>query len=600
MFYCMEGLVTDLLFWAITAVCMIAALVLIITVKSQSFQGRKFYAITFGAAIWILLSVGLESGTASASCQILWSKIAWLGHAILPIAWCFFVFDFLGPSTRLPPRFKTIAILGFPPIAFAVVITNPWHHLFYTEATQLLPGAAYVDYDHGPAFYTILGTLYLFAMAALWCIARGVRRAKRTAWPFLVILTIITLSPLLSNSAYVFFGVTVYGLDPTAPMFTVGILIFTWLLATNKSLDMASVGKATLFNLTSEPVLLIDRHRKVVAMNAAARRQEAADSHGTLLRNTLAIFEQQRQNDGVSHITIGERFFEPRIEKIENPMNPDGAALGWSVTFVDVTQLVMITSALEKALSEADAANRAKDEFISVINHELRTPLTSLKGGLTLALSGRFGEMPSSLQSLLEIAHRNGVRLSRLIDNLLLAQRIEIEALSLESKPVDLAALLEHSFEENHMFAAERDVELEIREVDQPAIVMGDDFAIRQIVDNLISNAIKFSTVGSVVEGQLQIANRKAKLSIRNFGEGIPAGMEAKVFGRFEQVMNVDQRSTQGSGLGLHISRKLASQMAGDIYYESQLGVDTIFHLELDLPDRDTSVSSVSKTSVVG
>jgi signal transduction histidine kinase len=122
-----------------------------------------------------------------------------------------------------------------------------------------------------------------------------------------------------------------------------------------------------------------------------------------------------------------------------------------------------------------------------------------------------------------------------------------------------------------------------------PAVITGDAFAIRQIVDNIISNAIKFSDKNSVVEGVLRNFNGQLRLSITNAGRGIPEGMESQVFGRFEQVENSGQFSTQGSGLGLHISKKLAQQMSGNIFYESQVGVGTTFHVEFQLADQQAT-----------
>ena len=166
---------------------------------------------------------------------------------------------------------------------------------------------------------------------------------------------------------------------------------------------------------------------------------------------------------------------------------------------------------------------------------------------------------------------------SRLIDNILLTQKINVNALKLGSKPVKLAQLLEESLEENKMFATERGIKLALKDVDRDAVVIGDDFAIRQIIDNLLSNAIKFSIEKGVVEGSVTASNGQAALSITNSGRGIPAGMESQVFGRFEQVNDKIESYTQGSGLGLHISRNLANKMSGDISYESEEGHKTTF-----------------------
>ncbi|MBS1303487.1 ATPase [Loktanella sp. SALINAS62] len=581
---CLEGLTATTVLWAVIGISAVAAIVLFWMMKFQSFQGKIYYAITFLAMIWTLIMVGFEASSATFACQLQWATLAWLGNGVVPVAWCFFVFAYVDNAYW---QHKASIVLAIVPLAmFAFVATNSWHNLVYTNSTTIPAGQIYIDYAHGPAFFAIIGTLYAFVLATLYCLGRAFCQAKRAAWPLLTMLVIITTTPLAANAAYVGFGFTVFGLDPTPFMFTLALLPFTWMLVTNKTMDMASVGQSTLFNTMSEPVVLIDRHRKIVLMNTAAKRSGREHGIKYFLNAMRASIDKLNTSEGVANMTIGAQVYEPRVQEIANPLDPSGSTLGWSVTFVDITDRVVITLALEEALKKADDASRAKDEFISVVSHELRTPLTSLKGGLALALSGRLGELAGPIRSSLEIANRNGIRLSRLVDNILLAQKIDIEALSLESSPVDLGNLLEESIEENKMFASERDVRLVTSTVEKSAFIMGDAFAIRQIVDNLISNAIKFSKEHEIVEGALNVHNGRVRLSIKDSGCGIPDGMEDRVFGRFEQVENSAQGSTQGSGLGLHISKQLAEQLSGELFYESRVGVGTTFHIEFWLVDR--------------
>jgi signal transduction histidine kinase len=511
-----------------------------------------------------------------------------LGNGLVPVAWCFFVFAYIENTTSLNKRIVGTVLTVVPTFIFLFAATNQWHNLVYTDASSIPLDEQYTNYVHGAGFYVIIATLYAFVLATLFCLARAFTRAKSSAWPLLTVLIIITITPLVANAGYVAFGFTVFGLDPTAFMFTFGIIAFTWMLVTNKTMDMAFVGQSILFNTMSEPVVLIDRHKNITLMNTAAKSSGLHLGSASVLSEVTENIDKLNEVQDVAHLTIGQRIYEPRIRPIESPLDPAGPALGWSITFIDITDRITSSAALEEALKRADDANRAKDEFISVVSHELRTPLTSLTGGLTLALSGRLGDVPDPIRSLLNIAHRNGGRLSRLVDNILLAQKIDINALTLESKPVDLARLLEESFEENKMFATERGVQLSLG-VNMPAVINGDAFAIRQIIDNLISNAIKFSSEHSVVEGALRTSDSQITLSIKNAGRGIPDGMEGQVFGRFEQVENSGQSSTQGSGLGLHISQKLAKQMSADIFYESTVGVGTTFHVEFQLVDQQAN-----------
>lgn len=585
MMTCVEGLVAEPALWMVVGVSSIAALVLFWMMKFQKFQGKYYYSLTFIAMIWTLLMIGLEAASSTFSCQLQWATLAWLGNGLVPVTWCFFVFAYIDNTTSLNKRIVGLMLTVVPIFIFLFAATNQWHNLVYTDASSIPLGEQYTNYVHGPGFYAIIATLYAFVLATLYCLAKVFTRAKPSAWPLLTMLIIITITPLTANAAYVVLGFTIFGLDPTAFMFTFGIFAFTWMLVTNKTMDMAFVGQSMLFNTMSEPVILIDRHRNITLMNTAAKSSGLHHKTASPLSKIIQNISDLEKSENVTHLTIGQRIYEPRIRAIESPLDPAGPALGWSITIIDITDRIASSAALEEALKLADDANRAKDEFISVVSHELRTPLTSLTGGLTLALSGRLGDVPDPIRTLLNIAHRNGGRLSRLVDNILLAQKIDIDALALENKPVDLGQLLEESFEENRMFATKRHVQLSLGII-MPAVINGDAFAIRQIIDNLISNAIKFSDEHSVVEGALGTSNGQIRLSIKNAGRGIPDGMESQVFGRFEQVKNSGQASTQGSGLGLHISQKLAKQMSGDIFYESKVGVGTTFHVEFQLVEQ--------------
>lgn len=577
MMTCLEGVPANPVFWSVCGVCAVAALGLFTTLKLQKFNGKFYYAHTFGALIWTLLSVGFESASTDFDCQFQWAILAWPGNAMVPIAWCFFVFAYVDHAAWLKKRIVYAALALIPLAIFTFAATNSWHKLVYTDATRILPGEDHIQYVHGPGFYVIVSILYTFVIPTLWCLAKAFKRAKKTAWPLLVTLMIITMTPLTANAAYVVFGFTIFGLDPTSFMFTLGIIIFTWMLLTNKTMDMAFVGQAALFNTMTEPVIMIDRFQNIMQMNAAAKQSVLHHNASRSVKEILANIRDMTPSESPDQLCIGDRIYEPRIREIESPLDPAKTILGWSITFVDITDRIAVSAALEEALQRADEASRAKDEFISVVSHELRTPLTSLTGGLSLALSGRLGEVNDPILSLLNIAHRNGLRLTRLIDNILLTQKINVNALNLESKPVKLAQLLEESLEENKMFATERGIKLAVNEVDQDAVVIGDAFAIRQIIDNLLSNAIKFSTENGVVEGSVIASNGQATLSITNSGRGIPAGMESQVFGRFEQVNDKVESYTQGSGLGLHISRNLANKMSGNIFYESEEGLKTTF-----------------------
>src|SRR6056297_3803086 len=330
---CFEGALADPVFMGMAGIIALAGFTLVWMLRTQSFNGKPFYALSFIGVMWSLFTIGLESASSTFGCQFQWATLAWLGHGLIPVAWCFFVFDFVENAAWVQKRAARSALILLPVAIFALAATNQWHHLIYAETSVIPEGRDHIDYVHGPGFYVVIAGLYLFVIATLVCLSRAFARAKRAAWPLLSMLTVITLTPLAMNAAYVGLGFTVFGLDPTPFMFTLGILAFSWLLVTNKTMDMASVGKSILFNTMSEPVVIIDRHRNIVSKNTAAARNELLNDAARLLDNMLETTGAPSTSRDFGHVIFGSRAYEPRIQEIESPLDPSGTVLGWSAGF---------------------------------------------------------------------------------------------------------------------------------------------------------------------------------------------------------------------------------------------------------------------------
>jgi hypothetical protein len=237
----------------------LAAAVLLWTVKTQVFRGKVFYAFTFIGVIWALLAAGLESASIDFGCQLRWATVAWLGHATVPVAWCFFVFTYVGDQGASARRVELLVLAVVPTVALAVALSNPWHNLLYTEATFIPPGSNRIDFAHGPAFYAIISVLYAFVLATFLRLGKAFFETGREARPLLSMLVLISVTPALSNVGYIVFDFTIYGLDSTPFMFTFGVLAFTWILVSGRTIDMAAAGRSVLFDTMSEPVVLVDR-----------------------------------------------------------------------------------------------------------------------------------------------------------------------------------------------------------------------------------------------------------------------------------------------------------------------------------------------------
>ncbi|WP_273182853.1 ATP-binding protein [Methylophaga thalassica] len=254
--------------------------------------------------------------------------------------------------------------------------------------------------------------------------------------------------------------------------------------------------------------------------------------------------------------------------------------------------------AYQQAKDEAESANNAKSRYLAGLSHELRTPLNVLLGYAQLLAND--GQLPTHVKGPVLTMKRNGEHLNDLIEGVLEVSKIEAGRLSVNRDEIELHELLEQLL---HMFdqqASGKGLTFNY-EVPKflPRRVSGDKQRLRQILINLISNAIKFTDKGSV-SLRVSYRNEVAHFTIEDTGPGISQADQEKVFQPFERV-SPSHSSISGTGLGLTISRALAELMGGDITLYSEPGQGSQFHLKLLLPrlsEKDSEISLEHKQIV--
>jgi PAS domain S-box-containing protein len=230
-------------------------------------------------------------------------------------------------------------------------------------------------------------------------------------------------------------------------------------------------------------------------------------------------------------------------------------------------------------LEELDAL---KDEFVASVSHELRTPLTSIQGYLELVLDGDPGELSDEQRQHLTTVSRNSERLLRLVSDLLFVAQTDAGKLELIVEDVDLARLARESVESARPPAAAKGIRLEVS-ADELPLLRGDRARLAQLLDNLVSNALKFTLDGGSVTVSLVRAGDNAVLEVRDTGIGIPSAEQAQLFERFFRTRGATERAIPGTGLGLSIVRTIAESHGGSIGFESVEGTGTVFRVELPL-----------------
>jgi PAS domain S-box-containing protein len=250
----------------------------------------------------------------------------------------------------------------------------------------------------------------------------------------------------------------------------------------------------------------------------------------------------------------------------------------------DVTERKRAEAEILKAKFEAEKANSAKSSFLAMMSHELRTPLNAILGMTELCLEGELGVQQNEF---LRTIQSNSENLLRLIDDVLDLSKIEANRMDIEQISYDPRSLLEEVAESLNVRAVAKDVEL-VLDVDPhlPAEIVGDPKRVRQVLMNLVGNAIKFTERGQVLVS-VEIEDWKPGdrialvLTVKDTGIGIPADKQRQLFSKFYQAESSTTRRFGGTGLGLNISRSLVELMGGRIDFASEEGKGSTFRVSL-------------------
>jgi signal transduction histidine kinase len=232
---------------------------------------------------------------------------------------------------------------------------------------------------------------------------------------------------------------------------------------------------------------------------------------------------------------------------------------------------------LERDIEARKVVQDMQAEFVATVSHELRTPLTSIRGALGLIANGVTGEISKSTKEFIDIALDSSERLGRLVDDILDVERLRTGRLHLAENPVVVADAVNAAVAQTQGMADARGVRIESTGAFAAGEVIGDFDRIVQVVTNLLSNAIKASSRGEGVSVMLTSDAGALRVAVSDRGPGIPLAFRGRIFGRFAQADGSPTRAADGTGLGLYISRSIARNIGGDIFFEDVDGGGTTF-----------------------
>ena len=334
-------------------------------------------------------------------------------------------------------------------------------------------------------------------------------------------------------------------------------------------------------------LLLLDAEGNYQSMNRRHRdfmRVAFPDGHRGRVGQLGLVFDENgdRRLSGEEMPTTraarGEEFDDCRIWVGDDPLTwramsvsarsvrgDDGSFRGAALAFNDVTDYMR--------------ALRVKDEFVASVSHELRTPLTSIRGYVDLLMDD---DLPPEAVQKLEVVTRNAERLGRLVADLLQSAQIDLGPMHVIRTQGDLATIVRDTVDAATPLATAVGVELDA-ELPHSLEMLLDRDRMRQVADNLVSNALKYTPRGGRVSVRLGLDGERAELCVEDTGIGIEARDRDQLFTRFFRARHAEEQSIQGVGLGLSITKSIVESHGGRIEVDSEIGRGSVFRVRLPL-----------------
>ena len=370
-----------------------------------------------------------------------------------------------------------------------------------------------------------------------------------------------------------------------------------------------------LLDSTAEAIYGIDREGKCTFCNPATIRMLGHERGDTLLGKDMHGQMHHTHADGTPYPAADCQIFNSlcRGEGIHSdeevfwradgtsfpveywayPIRKEGEAVGAVITFLDITGRKRAQAALLEAKEAAEAASRAKSEFLANMSHEIRTPMNGIIGMTELALDTA---LTTEQRNYLSLVRSSADSLLHVINDILDFSKIEAGKLELEQTEFDIRDLLRDTLKTLAQRTDQKLLEICSRvSPSVPKFLIGDPTRLRQLIVNLVGNAIKFTEEGNVVldaELEERIGDEvRLHISVSDTGMGIPPEKQHIIFESFAQADGSTTRRFGGTGLGLTISRQLVELMGGRIWVESEVGKGSTFHFTCKFQQGTAAVS---------
>ena len=556
------------------------AILLLIVALVYIFRGSSTYTRTLMLSFTIAELVHnagylLELFARDAGEAMVAVKVQYLGSSLVATLFMMFIINYCGAKEHIWLE-RILLLCGCTVIV--MVWSSPLHKLYYT-ATDFVQTGAYphmvLYYGPGFYFYMVFCTVIPWAIA-VWNLIKAIRQeksAKRNRK-----LKVIIAGATMEITVLVVYVLKVFpeGYDPTpvsmAVMFAT-LVMFVW---NRKDFDLSKTATDTVLNSLEDCMITLDENRQVLMFNDVAKRLfpklEVFLPVETLPGFPLHILEE----DGEERFELNGRYYEGHLRTL---MDFEQIIRGYTVLIVDMTDTYERMNELDEMREKAEAANQAKSNFLANMSHEIRTPMNTVVGMSELIIEESKGRKVYDYACDIKTASLN---LLAIINDILDLSKVEAGKMELVESEYSLQTLVQDTMNLVRIPAQKKGLEVRVEMAEHlPDKLYGDVGRIRQVLINLLNNAIKFTKEGYVglsVSGKsLDHEQVELQFVVQDTGMGIKEEDLTVIFESFRQLDMNRNRKNEGTGLGLAISQQLVSLMEGEIQVESEYGRGTKF-----------------------
>ncbi len=533
----------------------------------------------------IVLNVGyyLEITAVSLDAAIVATKMQYLGVTFIPIFYCWFMFNYC--YEKVPYRLIRV-ILVADVLMLGVIFTSEYHTFFFRDIELVSePGVrSYLNISYGPGYviFFLLAYMLPYALSLYALIHAGISAPNRMRGRKYKLLILISLFPVLALFAYIWKLYLRFDFTPAVLGGALSLVVITvW---SRRNYDFSRQAADTVLRNMDDGVIMLDENRRIVSFNPAAAEiftelsfQTVGDSIENMEDFPEAMLEEETQRN----FCLNNRYYESHVRQI---VGANGRNQGYIVIVFDVTETRNYIEEIKRVREDAERANLTKSEFLANMSHEIRTPMNAVMGLSDIIMEESRGRKVYGYACDIKAAAQN---LLTIINDILDLSKVESGKMELVPTEYYIKGVVEEVVNMMKVAATQRGLRL-ICEFDTsiPCMYYGDDGRIKQILINIMNNAVKFTKEGFVridVGGHpgSQPETENIVFRIQDTGVGIKPENLEKIFEDFKQVDSGRNRGVEGTGLGLSITRRLVQLMKGGIEVESVYGEGSTFIITL-------------------